>query len=95
MRKVLGCRRGTHVSAYAENGSLRTLLHAARLYKIVRLKCLSYVLGTFLLPALIRTTKIRLSLSFFLFFQQVTALEMMTLEKLMCCWVTFKRLRVL
>lgn len=50
-----------------------------------------YSLGMFLLLALIRTTKIRLSSSEVLFFQQVRALEMMTLVKLMCCWVTFKK----
>lgn len=54
-----------------------------------------YFFFKYILLALMKTTKIRRSSSEFLFFQQVTALELMTLEKLMCCWVTFKRLRVL
>lgn len=45
-----------------------TLQHTVHLYKTVIFKCLNYDLRTFLLPALIRTTKIRLSLHLSFYF---------------------------
>lgn len=66
MRKVLRC---TYMWGRQRSESLcgLTPTHPSKQEK-VPLKCVSYRLGTFLLPAMIRTTKIRLSSSEVLFF---------------------------
>lgn len=92
MRAVLGRARRANTEMQVGAGS--RFQKRPSVQKVI-LKCVIYTLGTFFIGGTDKSTKIRLSSSEVLFFQPVSALEMMTLVKLMCCWVTFKRLRVL